>query len=93
MQDYALPGAINLPAHSFYATRNAVAATLGHIPLLIFHCQSCGKATSRGVLVSAYCQDALNEAGKAGSKAVYLEGGIKGWAARFKEDESLIVKL
>ena len=93
-QDYAIPTAINLPAHSFYATRHGVVAALGHIPLLIFHCQSCGKPTSRGQLVAAYCQDAIEDAGRAGNtRAVYLEGGIKGWVSRFAQDEALVVKL
>ena len=66
---------------------------LSRTPLVIFHCQSCGSPTSRGRKVAAYYQDALNEKGITTSKALYLEGGIKGWAEKYKDDESLIVKL
>lgn len=84
---------INLPAHSFYQTRAGAVSVLSHIPLVIFHCQSCGSPKSRGQKVAAFYQDALDEKGVTSSKALYLEGGIKGWIAKYKEDESLIVKV
>ncbi|KAL5535801.1 hypothetical protein ACEPAF_3895 [Sanghuangporus sanghuang] len=92
-ENYAIPGAINLPAHSFYPTRTGVVSVLSNIPLVIFHCQSCGSLTSRGRKVAAYYQDVLNEKGIRTSKALYLEGGIKGWIEKYKDDESLAIKL
>ncbi|KAH8119890.1 Rhodanese-like domain-containing protein [Phellopilus nigrolimitatus] len=92
-ENYAIPGALNLPAHSFYATRAGAVSVLSHIPLVIFHCQSCGSATSRGRKVAAYYQDALDEKDIHTSKALYLEGGIKGWVEKYKEDGELTVKL
>jgi len=94
---YAIPGAINLPADSFYATRVGVRAVLAHIPLVIFHCQFC-KPGSRGQKVAAYYQDALEDAdltttvADTNVKVVYLEGGIRGWAEKFK-DTDLTVRL
>ncbi|KAL5494957.1 hypothetical protein ACEPAI_419 [Sanghuangporus weigelae] len=43
--------------------------------------------------VAAYYQDVLNEKGIATSEALYLEGGIKGWIEKYKDDESLVTKL
>ncbi|OCB87897.1 P-loop containing nucleoside triphosphate hydrolase protein [Sanghuangporus baumii] len=92
-ENYAIPGAINLPAQSFYPTRTGVVSVLSNIPLVIFHCQSCGSLTSRGRTVAAYYQDVLNEKGITTSKALYLEGGIKGWIEKYKDDGSLAIKL
>ncbi|KAL5533944.1 hypothetical protein ACEPAG_404 [Sanghuangporus baumii] len=92
-ENYAIPGAINFPAHSFYPTRAGVISVLSDIPLVIFHCQSCGSPSSRGRKVAAYYQDVLNEKRITTSKALYLEGGIKGWTDKYKDDESLVIKL
>ncbi|THH09618.1 hypothetical protein EW145_g1886 [Phellinidium pouzarii] len=92
-EDYAISGALNLPAESFYATRAGVVSVLFKVPLVIFHCQSCASTKSRGQKVAAYYQDALDEKGIKTSKALYLEGGIKGWIQKYKEDAKLVVKL
>ncbi|KAI5121161.1 hypothetical protein M0805_007158 [Coniferiporia weirii] len=92
-ENYAIPGALNLPAHSFYATRSGAVSVLSGISLVIFHCQSCGSAKSRGQKVAAYYQDAIDEKGIRTSRALYLEGGIKGWVEKYKDDEELVVKL
>ena len=68
-------------------------SVLSHIPLVIFHCQSCGSPTSRGRKVAAYYQDVLDEKGITSSAGFYLEGGIKGWVERYKDDDALVVKL
>ena len=82
-----------MPAHSFYQTLAGVLSILSNISLVIFHCQSCGSISSRGRKVAAYYQDALDEKSIISSKALYLEGGIKGWIAKYKDDPALIVKL
>jgi len=94
-EDCCIPGAINLPAHSFYPTLPGVVALLRNVPLVIFHCNSCGKPSSRGRRVAGWYQDALDEMGITTSSASYLEGGIKGWASKWngKEKEGMIQKL
>ncbi|TDL28246.1 hypothetical protein BD410DRAFT_739839, partial [Rickenella mellea] len=92
-EDYFIHGAINLPAHSFCQTLPGLVPLLSPVPLVIFHCNSCGKVTSRGRLVASWYQDALNEHGITTSKAKYLEGGIKGWIERYAQDPDLAVKL
>ena len=92
-QDYAVPYALNLPAHSFYQTRDGVVSVISKVPLVIFHCQSCSSPGSRGRKVAAYYQDALDEKGIKSSSAAYLEGGIKGWIEKYKDDKSLCMKI
>jgi arsenical-resistance protein 2 len=93
LQHYAIPSAINLPAHSFYPTLPGVLSILSPIPLVIFHCQSCGKPGSRGRRVAGWYQDALDDAGITTSQARYLEGGIKGWIEKYGAVEELLLKL
>ncbi|KAF7323787.1 Rhodanese domain-containing protein [Mycena kentingensis (nom. inval.)] len=93
-EDVFIPGALNLPAHSFYPTLPTILKLLGSIPLVVFHCNSC-KEGGRGWRVAAWYQDALKEAGipETTSKGVILEGGIKGWKERFGEDAGLSRQL
>jgi len=89
-----IPGAINLPAHSFYPTLPGAMALLRGVPLVIFHCNSCGKASSRGRMVAGWYQDAVDERGITTSSARYLEGGIKGWMEKWKgKEEGVLQKL
>ncbi|KAK0459776.1 Rhodanese-like domain-containing protein [Desarmillaria tabescens] len=71
-----IKGAINLPAHSFYPT----------LPLVVFHCNSC-KPGGRGPRTAGWYQDELDKQGVTGSRAVVLEGGIKGWVEKYGDDE------
>lgn len=68
-------------------------ALLKNVRIVIFHCQSCGKLASRGRQIAAHYQDTLNEKGITTSEAFYLEGGIKGWVEKYKDDPSLVIKL
>ncbi|KLO20699.1 hypothetical protein SCHPADRAFT_841891 [Schizopora paradoxa] len=93
-EDWCIPGAINLPAHSFYPTLQGAVALLQSVPLVIFHCNSCGKPSSRGRRVAGWYQDYLDEKGITTSSARYLEGGIKGWASQWKgKEEGMLLKL
>lgn len=74
--------AINIPAHSFYYTRHTLVEALGNVPLVIFYCSS---SVGRGPRCAGWFQDTLNEAGKTGSEAVVLVGGIKKWADAHKD--------
>jgi len=92
-EDCFIRGAINLPAQSFHQTLPGLIPVLSRIPTVVFHCNSCGKETSRGRRVAGWYQDALNSKGLTGSKALYLEGGIKEWKEQFGEDAAITVKL
>jgi len=92
-EDYFIRGAINLPAHSFHQTLPGLIPLLSAIPLVIFHCNSCGKSSSRGRLVAGWYQDALEEQGVKSIQTKYLEGGVKGWIEKYAQDEALTVKL
>src|ERR1700733_7329547 len=77
-QDAFIAGAINLPAHSFYPTRQTAITLLSQIPLVIFHCQSCSP-TGRGPRVAGWYAEELNRRKITSSKALVLDGGIKGF--------------
>ncbi|KAK0197061.1 Rhodanese-like domain-containing protein [Armillaria mellea] len=68
-----IKGAINLPAHSFYPTLQGLTSILARYQLVVFHCNSC-KPGGRGPRVTE-------------SRAVVLEGGIKGWVDKYGDDE------
>ncbi|KAF9016418.1 Rhodanese-like protein [Hymenopellis radicata] len=82
-----IKGAINLPAHSFYPTLPSLIPILSRFKEVVFHCQSC-TATSRAARASSWFQDALNERGikEDECKALILDGGIKGWLEKYKDD-------
>ncbi|GAA5941462.1 hypothetical protein JCM10213_006092 [Rhodosporidiobolus nylandii] len=87
-------GAINLPAHSFFPTLPSLLPILSRYPLVILHCNSCS-AGGRGDRCAGWLQDAYDAAGisKDASRAVVLDGGIKGWLKAYGEDETVTVKL
>jgi len=88
-----IKGAINLPAHSFYPTLPTIRTLISHVPLLIFHCNSC-KPGGRGQRVSGWYLDALGAEGSSDKVEVkYLEGGIKAWIDRYGSDEEVTVQL
>ncbi|KAJ7637078.1 Rhodanese-like domain-containing protein [Roridomyces roridus] len=88
----AIAGCLNLPAHSFYPTVSTIVALLASVPLVIFHCNSC-KAGGRGPRTAGWYQDALDSVSVQTSRAVVLQGGIKGWIAGYGEDERLTKKM
>jgi len=71
-----IAGAVNLPAHSFYPTRQTATTLLSEIPLVVFHCQSC-TPTGRGPRVAGWYAEELNRRGITSSKALVLDGGVK----------------
>jgi arsenical-resistance protein 2 len=76
-------GAINLPAQSFYQTVSTLVPILSQIPLVIFYC---GSSNGRAPRCAGWYADALLKAGKEGdSQSLILEGGIKGWLSRWKD--------
>ncbi|KDN35106.1 hypothetical protein K437DRAFT_206849, partial [Tilletiaria anomala UBC 951] len=81
-----IPGAINLPAHSFALSSCTLVRLLHQVPLMSFHCNSCASPTSRGPLVASWYADMLAKAVLQGAEkaTVYeclavLVGGMKGW--------------
>ncbi|BGP16157.1 hypothetical protein JCM10213v2_004152 [Rhodosporidiobolus nylandii] len=93
-QNGYIRGAINLPAHSFFPTLPSLLPILSRYPLVILHCNSCS-AGGRGDRCAGWLQDAYDAAGisKDASRAVVLDGGIKGWLKAYGEDETVTVKL
>nr|GAT59763.1 predicted protein [Mycena chlorophos]GAT59764.1 predicted protein [Mycena chlorophos] len=90
-ENYAIPGCLNLPAHSFYQTLPTVLKLLQRVPLVVFHCNRC-KEGSRGWRVAGWYADAAKTAG-VGYKAVTLEGGIRAWAEAYADNEKLAMKV
>ncbi|KAG8934934.1 hypothetical protein FRC03_010179 [Tulasnella sp. 419] len=85
-------GAINLPAHSFYQTRDGIVTLLSHIPIVIFHCNSCTEK-GRGPRTAGWYADELQRRGLDASGVSILTGGLKGWIAEFGYDPELTDKL
>ncbi|KAG7452500.1 uncharacterized protein BT62DRAFT_925047 [Guyanagaster necrorhizus] len=81
-----IKGAINLPAHSFYPTLHVLIPILARYQLVVFHCNSC-KPGGRGPRTAGWYQDELDRRGVTESRAVILEGGIKGWVEKYGNDE------
>lgn len=80
-----IPGAINLPAHSFHVALPSLLHLLAPIPIVVFHC---GRSNGRGPRAAGWYADALqkhlNLSDEAVSKRVrVLKGGIVAWEARF----------
>ncbi|KAF7298913.1 Rhodanese domain-containing protein [Mycena indigotica] len=89
-EEFAIPGCLNLPAHSFYQTLPTIVKLLEPVPLVVFHCNSC-KEGGRGWRTAGWYRDAVT-AGSS-SKAVILDGGIKGWIEQFGHDERLCKRI
>lgn len=82
-----IPGAINLPAHSFCASLPAILQLLSEIPIVVFHCN---RSNGRGPRTAGWYADALqshlNLTDEEVSKRVrILTGGIVAWEAQFGE--------
>ncbi|KAK3342042.1 hypothetical protein B0T25DRAFT_511560 [Lasiosphaeria hispida] len=72
---------INLPAHSFYPTRQILydLCKQAGIKKVIFYC---GQSNGRGPRCAAWMQDYVNEVG-GDLQAQVMAGGIRGWVAAF----------
>lgn len=88
-----IKGALNLPAHTFYPTRETIVKVLSTIPIVVFHCSSCGP-TGRGPRTAGWYRAELEKQGidEAQSSARVLDGGIKLFAERYANDASLVSK-
>jgi len=83
-----IPGAINLPAQTFYPLLPTLTILLEKIPIVVFHCSS---SLGRATRCAGWLQDALPSDSKC--KVFILEGGIKAWRARFGEDKQMVVEM
>lgn len=90
-QNAIVKGAINLPAQSFYITLPTLLPLLSQIPIVVFYC---GSSQGRGPRCAGWYADALKEAKKDGSsQSLVLDGGIKAWISRWKEDTLMCVEV
>jgi len=83
-----IPGAINLPAQTFYPLLLTLATLLEKIPIVVFHCSS---SLGRATRCAGWLQDALPPNSKC--KIFILEGGMKAWRGRFGEDKRMLVEM
>jgi arsenical-resistance protein 2 len=83
-----IPGAINLPAQTFYPLLPTLTPLLTKIPIVIFHCSS---SLGRATRCAGWFEDTLPPDSKC--KAFILEGGMKAWRARFGEDKRMVVVM
>ena len=95
-QGYALVGSLNLPAHTFYPSRATITALLASTGNVILYCSS---SMGRGPRCAGWLRDAfaLSTATapttNAPARVKILEGGVKGFVARYQEDAALVYKL
>lgn len=76
----AIPGAVNIPAQSFFLSLATWAKIFGD-RTVIFHCQS---SLGRGTRCAAWYDDYLDEHKLEGQSAI-LTGGIKAWREKFPD--------
>ena len=81
-----IPGAINLPAQSFFLIKEtfAILVKTSQITKVVFHCQSC-KQPSRGTRCANWFQETLEAMEMSHVQSYYLEGGIKEWVVKHPE--------
>ncbi|CAD6904492.1 unnamed protein product [Tilletia controversa] len=88
-----IPGAINLPAHSFYQSLPSLLPLLSRVPILVFHC---GNKNTRGTRCAGWLADELKRSGKYadgeqqedGKVKIYvLKGGYNGWEREYGVEE------
>ncbi|KAI0245862.1 hypothetical protein BJV78DRAFT_1119777 [Lactifluus subvellereus] len=83
-----IPGAVNLPAQTFYPLLPTLSSLLARIPIVVFHCSS---SLGRARRCAGWFADALPS--DSGCKAFILEGGMKAWRARFEEDRKMVMVM
>jgi len=86
--DAVIPGAINLPAQTFHPLLPTLTALLANIPIVVFHCSS---SLGRATRCAGWFEDALTPDSKC--KVFILEGGMKAWRERFREDKRLVIVM
>lgn len=90
MQGFLLHESINLPAHTFYPSRVAIASLFASTPLVIIYC---GSSQGRGTRCAGWLRDAVKEAGNTVPEVKILTGGIKGFISQYAGREDLLLKL
>jgi arsenical-resistance protein 2 len=83
-----IPGAINLPAQTFYQLLPTLTSLLATIPIVIFYCCS---SVGRAACCAGWFEDALPP--DSTCKVFTLEGGIKAWRARTGENKQVVVVM
>jgi arsenical-resistance protein 2 len=84
-----IPGAINLPAQTFYPLLLPTLSTLlSSIPIVVFHCSS---SLGRATRCAGWLGDVLPP--DSACKVFILEGGMKAWRARFEEDRKMVMVM
>ncbi|KAG8809419.1 hypothetical protein FRC17_003452 [Serendipita sp. 399] len=93
-KDTFIPGALNLPAQTFYPTVSTIVKVLSRIPVVVFHCHSC-KETGRGPTTAGWYAAELEKQGipETQSKPLVLTGGITEFSNKYQHDPILITKL
>lgn len=84
--DAIIPGAVNLPAQTFYPLLPTLITLLTKIPIVVFHCSS---SLGRATRCAGWFGDALPQGSNC--TAFILEGGIKAWRARFEGDNRMLI--
>lgn len=88
-QGYMLAGSVNLPAHTFYPSRYAIADMLANKSRVIFYCAS---SRGRGPRCAAWMQQVLVERNSK-TQVVVLDGGAKSFVEKYDSDGRLVIRL
>ena len=83
-----IPGAVNLPAQTFYPLLPTLSSLLASIPIVVFHCSS---SLGRAPRCAGWFADALPSDSEC--KVFILQGGMKAWRARFEEDRKMVTVM
>ena len=81
-----IPGAVNLPAQTFYPLLPTLITLLAKIPIVVFHCSS---SLGRATRCAGWFGDALPQGSNC--TAFILEGGMKAWRARFEGHNRMLI--
>lgn len=84
-----LAGSINLPAHTFYPSRDTIASMLKGNDSVILYCAS---SRGRGPRCAGWLQEALMEF-QSKTKVLILEGGARAFVESFCDNDDLVRRL